>query len=132
MVTRGLLFSNTLLTDGIDITNGYFFEKPGSRWDFSRCRRGFSGPGLARTFAFTQPIKGTVGFEAFNRLNRQHATAVNAIAYYSVAPLPPGLIKGPQFGTMTRSPASAREFAAQAFPDGINARRCQLAFRVVF
>jgi hypothetical protein len=31
MVTRGLLFSNTLLTDGIDITNGYFFEKPGSR-----------------------------------------------------------------------------------------------------
>ena len=35
---------------------------------------------LARTFA----------------LNRQQATAVNAIAYYSVAPLPPGLIKGPQ------------------------------------
>jgi hypothetical protein len=28
MVTRGLPFSNTLLTDGIDTTNGYSFEKP--------------------------------------------------------------------------------------------------------
>ena len=59
---------------------------------------------LARTLAFTQRIKGTVGFEAFNLLNRQQVTAANAIAYYPVAPLAPGLIKGPQFGTMTRSP----------------------------
>jgi hypothetical protein len=65
-------------------------------------------------------------------LNRQHATAVNAIAYYSVAPLPPGLIKGPQFGTMTEVPGLGAGIASQAFPDGINARRCQLAFRVVF
>ena len=63
---------------------------------------------LARTFAFTQRIKGTVGFEAFNLLNRQQVTAVNAIAYDSVAPLPPGLIKGPQFGHYDLGPPSGR------------------------
>ena len=68
---------------------------------------------LARTFAFTQRIKGTVGFEAFNLLNRQQATVVNAIAYYSVPPLPPDLIK--QFGTMTRSPVWARELPRKPF-----------------
>jgi len=70
---------------------------------------------LARTLAFTQRIKGTVGFEAFNLLNRQQVTAVDAIAYYSAAPLPPGLIKGPQFGTMTRSPVWARELPRKPF-----------------
>jgi hypothetical protein len=69
---------------------------------------------LARTFAFTQRIKGTVGFEAFNLLNRQQVTAVNAIAYYSVAPLPPGLIKGPQSGTMTPVPG-LRELPRKPF-----------------
>lgn len=87
---------------------------------------------LARTFAFTQRIKGTVGFEAFNLLNRQQATVVNAIAYYSVAPRLPGLIKGPQFGTMTPVPGLDAGVASQAFPEGINARRCQLSFRLVF
>ena len=87
---------------------------------------------LARTFAFTERIKGTVGFEAFNLLNRQQATAVNAIAYFSVAPLPPGLIKGPRFGTITPVPGLGAGIASQGFPDGISARRCQLAFRVVF
>jgi hypothetical protein len=63
---------------------------------------------LARTFAFTQRIKGAVGFEAVNLLNRQQVTAVNAIAYDSVAPLPAGLIKGPQFGHYDLGPRSGR------------------------
>ena len=68
---------------------------------------------LARTFAFTQRIKRTVGFGAFNLLNRQQVTAVDAIAYYSAAPLPPGLIKGPQFGTM--SPVWTQELLRKPF-----------------
>ena len=36
MVTRGLPFSNTLLTDCIDTTNGYFFEKPGIAREISQ------------------------------------------------------------------------------------------------
>ena len=82
---------------------------------------------LARTFAFTQRLKGTVGFAAFNLLNRRQVTAVIAIAYYSVAPLPPGLIKGPQFGTMTRSLVWARELPRKPFRTE-STRRCQLSF----
>lgn len=87
---------------------------------------------LARTFSFRERIKGTVGFEAFNLLNRQYATTVNTIAYLSVAPLPAGLINGPRSGSLLPVPGLGAGVAAQGFPDGTNARRAQIAFRLAF
>jgi hypothetical protein len=87
---------------------------------------------LARTFTFRERIKGIVGFEAFNLLNRQYATTVNAIAYLSVSPLAPGLINGPHTGSLLPVSGLGAGVAAQGFPDGTNARRAEVAFRVAF
>lgn len=87
---------------------------------------------LARSISFKERIKGTVAFEAFNLLNRSYATAINSIEYLSVAPLPPGLVSGPMFGVMKPVPGFGAGIASQGFPDGTNARRCQVVFRLAF
>jgi hypothetical protein len=87
---------------------------------------------LARTFSFGERIKGTVGLEAFNILNRQYATMVNTIAYLSVSPLNPGLVNGPRAGILLPVPGLGAGIASQSYPDGTNARRAQIAFRLAF
>lgn len=87
---------------------------------------------LARTLSFGERIKATVAFEAFSILNRQFATAVNTIAYLSVSPIASGLINGPHFGTLMPVPGLGTGIASQGYPDGTNARRAQLAFRIAF
>jgi hypothetical protein len=88
-----VVLSNPTLGTEVTLINtddGVFADAavvPSSGYALKVTRKGFT------SCAFTQRIKGTVGFEAFNPLNRQQATAVNAITYFSVAPLPPGLIK---------------------------------------
>lgn len=87
---------------------------------------------LARSLPFTERIKGTVALEVFNLMNRQSATAVNAIAFVSAAPLAPGLVNGPTAGIIKPVAAAGQGIASQSFADGTNARRCQLALRFVF
>jgi hypothetical protein len=87
---------------------------------------------LARSFSFRERIKATVAFEAYNILNRQFATAVNTIAYTSAAPLASGLVNGPRYGAMMPVPGLGAGIESQGFPDGTNARRAQVAFRVAF
>ena len=87
---------------------------------------------LARSFSFRERVKATVAFEAFNVLNRQFATAINNIAYLSVSPLAPGLVNGPHTGMLMPVPGLGTGIASQGFPDGTNARRAQVAFRVAF
>jgi hypothetical protein len=75
---------------------------------------------LSRNLPFTEKVNGTLIFEAFNAFNTQYNTAVNTSAYVAtkgiLAPVS-GLGVGNQ---------------SQGFPDGTNARRAQVAFRVVF
>lgn len=87
---------------------------------------------VARTFSFSERFKGTVAFEAFNILNQQYATMVNAVQYVSVAPLAAGLINGPQSGVMKPVPGFGAGIASQGFPNGFNARTSQLMFRLDF
>ena len=87
---------------------------------------------LARSLSFTERIKGTVALEVFNLMNRQSATLINAFAYVSVAPLASGLINGPTAGILKPLATAGQGLASQSFPDGTNARRCQLALRFTF
>ncbi len=75
---------------------------------------------VAKVLPFTDRIKGTVGFEAFNVLNNQYSTSLNTIAYTATA----GILRPvPGLGTPT---------AADGFPYGTNARRAQVTLRIVF
>jgi hypothetical protein len=75
---------------------------------------------LTRTLPFTERVKGMLIFEAFNVLNNQFITGINTLAYTvatGVAKPAPGLGVG---------------IAADGYPYGSSARRCQIAFRLVF
>ena len=75
---------------------------------------------LSRTLPFTERVKGTLMFEAFNASNTQFDTSVNNIAYTATS----GVLKPvPGFGTPD---------ASWGTPFGTNARHCQVALRVVF
>jgi hypothetical protein len=87
---------------------------------------------LARSLPITERIKGSVALEVFNVMNRQSATAINAITDFSLAPLAPGLVNGPTAGIIKPVAGGGKGIASQSFPDGTNARRCQLALRFVF
>ena len=87
---------------------------------------------VARTFSFTERVKGTVALEMFNLLNDQYATIINPVAYLSIAPLAPGLINGPQSGVMHPVAGYGKGIAAQGFPNGFNARSGQVMFRLDF
>jgi hypothetical protein len=75
---------------------------------------------LTRTLPFTERVKGLLMFEAFNVLNNQFTTAINTIGYTS--------------GTGIVKPAAGvgLPIAADGYPFGSSARRCQIAFRLQF
>ena len=75
---------------------------------------------LSRSLPFSERVKGYLLFEAFNAFNTQYNTAVNTQAY-SVT----GNVLKPVAGLGIGN-------ASQGFPDGTNARRCQVALRVTF
>src|SRR5262249_50379728 len=75
---------------------------------------------ISRTLPITERIRAIVLFEGFNALNMQYNTAVNSIAYLAVR------------GTLAPVAGAGNGIASQGFPDGTNARRLQVAFRIVF
>ena len=75
---------------------------------------------LSRSLPFSERVKGYLLFEAFNAFNTQYNTAVNTQAY-SVT----GNVLKPVAGLGIGN-------ASQGFPDGTNARRCQVALRLTF
>ena len=87
---------------------------------------------ITRTLPFTERIKGMLMFEAFNVFNMQRDTAVNTIAWYAFAAPPVGTVNGPFSGALRPVPGLGAGIASQGFPDGTTARRCQVAFRVIF
>jgi len=81
---------------------------------------------ITRTFPISERVKLNLAFEAFNATNTIHNTAVQTSAYSvnSGGILKPVLTGGVSLlGTGSQS---------QGFPDGTNARRCQVAARVIF
>ena len=75
---------------------------------------------ITRNLPFGEKVKGMLIFEAFNAFNTQYNTFVNTTAYTAVKGV---LIPVSGLGVGNQS---------QGFPDGTNARRAQVAFRVVF
>ena len=81
---------------------------------------------LTRSFPIGERVKLNLAFEAFNIFNTIHNTGVQTAAYSvsSGGILKPVLTNGVSLlGTGN---------ASQGFPDGTNARRCQVALRVLF
>jgi hypothetical protein len=75
---------------------------------------------ITKILPFTERIRGLLMFEAFNALNQQYDTTMNTIAYSATS----GVLKpvpGVGLGTSSYSPLY-----------GTNARRAQVAFKVVF
>jgi hypothetical protein len=75
---------------------------------------------LARTLPFTERVKGRLMFEAFNVLNNQFITGINTLAYTTST------------GVVKPAPGVGVGIAADGFPYGSTARRCQIAFRLDF
>jgi hypothetical protein len=75
---------------------------------------------ISRMFPFTERFRMQLLFEAFNVFNTTYSTGINSQAYTAT-----GLVLKPvaSFGTGN---------AAQAFPDGTNARRMQAGVRFEF
>ncbi|QOY85846.1 TonB-dependent receptor [Paludibaculum fermentans] len=75
---------------------------------------------IVRSLPFSERVKANLMFEAFNAFNTQYNTAVNVASYTAT-----GGVLSPiaNVGTGTQS---------QGFPDGTNARRMQVAFRLNF
>ena len=75
---------------------------------------------ISRNLPFGERVKASLMFEAFNAFNTQYNTGVNTQAF-TVS----GNILKPVAGLGVGN-------QSQGFPDGTNARRCQVAMRVVF
>ncbi|MDR3717393.1 MAG: carboxypeptidase regulatory-like domain-containing protein [Bryobacteraceae bacterium] len=75
---------------------------------------------LTRNLPFTEKVNGMLIFEAFNAFNTQYNTGVNTTAYTATKGV---LVPVAGLGVGNQS---------QGFPDGTNARRAQVAFRLVF
>ena len=75
---------------------------------------------VAKTLQFTDQVKATVGFEAFNVFNNQYSTSLDTIAYTATA------------GVLRPVPGVGSPTAADGFPYGTNARRAQVTLRIVF
>jgi hypothetical protein len=70
-----------------------------------------------KTFAFTERIRATLAFEAFNLLNNQYTTGVNNIAYIATS------------GVLKPAPGVGVANASAAYPYGSTARRAQVSVR---
>ena len=75
---------------------------------------------LSRELPIKEGMKASLMFEAFNLFNMQYNTAVNTQAYTALN------------GVMTPTPGLGLGTQSQGFPDGTNARRCQVALRFSF
>ena len=75
---------------------------------------------LTRALPFSERVRGYLMFEAFNIFNTQYNTSLNTSAFTSSG----GVLK-PVAGAGTGNQSTA-------FPDGTDARRCQVALRVTF
>jgi hypothetical protein len=75
---------------------------------------------VAKVLPFTDRVKGMVMFEAFNISNNQYSTSLDTLAYTATL----GVIR-PIAGVGTPT-------AADGYPYGTNARRAQVALRIVF
>jgi outer membrane receptor protein involved in Fe transport len=75
---------------------------------------------LSRALPFSERVKGYLMFEGFNVFNTQYNTSVNTAAYIATK----GYLN-PVAGLGTGNQSSG-------FPDGTDARRCQVALRVTF
>ncbi len=87
---------------------------------------------LARPLPITERVRVVLMAEAFNAFNTQYDTAVNQIGYLSIAPVPVGVVNPPRAGILQPVSGVGKGNAAQGFPDGTNARRLQVALRIVF
>src|SRR5205085_2895938 len=75
---------------------------------------------VERQLPFSDRVKGKIMFEAFNVFNMQYNSSVTTTAYTAAA------------GVLTPNASLGKGTASQGFPDGTNARRAQVAFRLVF
>jgi hypothetical protein len=75
---------------------------------------------LTKSLPLGDRVKGMLMFEAFNALNKQYSTSLDTIAYTATL----GVLK-PVTGLGSAN-------AAGGYPYGANARRAQVAFRIVF
>jgi hypothetical protein len=75
---------------------------------------------LTRSLPFTDRFRGELMFEAFNALNSQFNTSVNTVAYVA------------QAGVLKPVPGVGDGNASWGALDGTNARRMQVAFRLIF
>ncbi len=75
---------------------------------------------IERQLPFSERVKGRLMFEAFNVFNMMYNTAVITQAYTAAA------------GVLTPNAGLGQGTQSQGFPDGTNARRAQVAFRLTF
>jgi hypothetical protein len=75
---------------------------------------------VTRTLPFTERVKGMLMIEAYNVLNNQFITGINTLAYTVTS------------GVAKPAPGVGVGIAADGYPYGSSARRCQIAFRLVF
>jgi hypothetical protein len=74
----------------------------------------------AKTLAFTEHIRATFAFEAYNVLNRQYTTGVNNVAYIAT------------LGVLKPVSGLGEPNASSAYPYGSTARRAQVSVRIEF
>jgi len=72
---------------------------------------------VGKTFSFTERIRATLAFEAFNLLNNQYTTGVNNVAYIATS------------GVLRPAPGVGVANASAAYPYGSTARRAQISVR---
>jgi hypothetical protein len=75
---------------------------------------------LERDLPFTERVRAKLMFEAFNLFNTQYNTFISTQAYMAAN------------GVLTPTTGLGRGTQSQGFPDGTNARRCQVALRLTF
>ena len=81
---------------------------------------------LSHSYSIGERLKATLSFEAFNAFNTIHNTAVQTAAYSVSAG---GILKPVLTNGVSLLGAGS---SSQGFPDGTNARRCQVALRFNF
>lgn len=75
---------------------------------------------VSRNLPFSERVKGMLMFEAFNAFNTQYNTVINTTAF---------TVSGGILKPVTTAGTGSQ---STSFPDGTNARRMQVAFRLVF